>query len=78
MNNLALFESVASPDEFRMLAHAADTSAQYLRNLARGYVKRAVSVRLALRVEKVSKSMRAKNRKLPVVSCQDLADLAEG
>lgn len=73
MNKLAEFMRIASYEEKRALAEQAGTSAEYLVHLAKGYGGRAPNVRLAVKIETASRELRKVNRKLPIVTCEDLA-----
>jgi hypothetical protein len=65
----------ANNKEKQQLATACGTSVAYLRHLARGHGNRVPSVLLSLDIEKTTKAMCKVNRKLPVVSCYDLAHM---
>ena len=74
MRPLLKFMSLASPDEQKELADAAGTSVSYLQHLARAYSRRCPSVSLAVAIERATRHMHKYNRRLPVVTCVDLAD----
>jgi len=73
MSKLEQFIEVATEDELEALAQFAETSSEYLIHLARGYGGRRPRVELAVRIEEGIRHLRRENRRLPLVTCEDLA-----
>jgi hypothetical protein len=73
-NKLQEFRDAATISEWETLAWYADTSVAYLRHLTKRYGNRTPSVTMAYRIECGTKLLKANNRKLPIVTCRDIAE----
>lgn len=76
-NKLLDFWLASTDKQKLMVARRAGTTVNYLRHLAYGYGKRIPNVRLAVGVEHATRALRKTNRKMIVVTCEDLAALSD-
>lgn len=74
-NKLQIFRSRATLDEWDTLAWYAETSTEYLRHITMRYKSKVPSIVLAYRIENGTRALKRLNRKLPVVTCHDLAEM---
>ena len=74
-NKLQIFRQRATVDEWALLAWYAETSPDYLRQIAHRYKDKTPSVIMAYRIEHGTRLLKRANRSLPIVTCHDIAEM---